>query len=58
VFIRDDPNGDHPSRASVVTRAVFAKNRQEIDERRFEGITVMLFARDADKNSSLLAPVH
>jgi hypothetical protein len=56
VFIRDDPSGDRPSRASVVTRAVFAKNRQEIAERRFEGIKVMLFSRALDEHSWLLLP--
>jgi mannosyltransferase len=58
VFIRDDPSGDRPSRASTVTRAVFAKNRQEIAERRFQGITVMLFAHEIDKHSSLLLPAR
>jgi mannosyltransferase len=48
VFIRDDPNGPRPSQASVVTRAVFAKNRQEMAERKFEGLTVMLFSRDLE----------
>jgi hypothetical protein len=35
---------------------VFAKDRQEIAARRFEGITVMLFARDPDKGSLRLLP--
>ena len=54
VFIRDDPNGALPSRASVVTRAVFAKNRHAIAERKFRGLTVMLFSRDLDEHSALL----
>ena len=58
VFIGDDPSGARPNRASIVTRAVFAKNRQEIASRKFQGITVMLFSPDVDERSSLLLPAR
>lgn len=59
VFIQDDPSGERPSRASFMTRAVFAKDRQEIAAKKFPGITVMLFSRDPEEHSSLLlSPAH
>ena len=50
VFNHDGTAHGSPNRASLMTEATFAKNRQKIAEKTFPGLTVMLFSGNRNEH--------